>query len=414
MKNLPSLTMLATLGLLCVLPAAAQQLPRDWQAEIRELIDNKDNNAALSIAESRLAEVSQDLEARGWRARLLAWSNRWSEAEDEYRLVLAAVPNDVDMLLGLADVLSWQQRFDEALLLLDRARQYEPQRPDVHIRRGRNLRSLGRRKEASASFREALRHDPENAQARAGLVSLEEEPRHEFRFGTDFDRFNFAEDAQAATLSLRSQISSRWTTSFTGNFQHRFGQDALRFLASGSYRLSPNDTLTVGGGAGRHNGITPKGESFFEYGHGFRAVSQGLVRGVETSYRQQWLWFSDARVLALTPRVSFYLPSDWIVSLQVTAARSRFSATAAEWRPSGSMRLSFPVHQRLTASAFYGAGTENFALADQIGRFSARTFGGGARFQVTPLQDVTFYTLYQDRSQDRSQTSIGFSYGFRF
>ena len=86
----------------------------------------------------------------------------------------------------------------------------------------------------------------------------------------------------------------------------------------------------------------------------------------------------------------------------------------AEGRPTGSVRLSCPVRQRITEHAFYGAGTENFAVADQSGRFSARTFGGGARFQVTPLQDVTFYTLYQDRSQERNQTSIGFSYGFRF
>ena len=52
MKNLPSLTMLATLGLLCVLPAAAKQLQLDWQAQIRELIDKKDNNATRGVEQS--------------------------------------------------------------------------------------------------------------------------------------------------------------------------------------------------------------------------------------------------------------------------------------------------------------------------------------------------------------------------
>ena len=155
-------------------------------------------------------------------------------------------------------------------------------------------------------------------------------------------------------LYLLSSLHRRQHIAYKLNKIGTFHLSALyrRFLTSGSYRLSPSDTLTVGGGTGRHRGVLPKGEGFFEYGHGFRVEGQGVVRGIEVAYRQRWLWFRDARVLALTPRVSFYLPSDWTLSVQVTDARSRFPGADAEWRLSGSMRLSFPVHQRLTAHAF--------------------------------------------------------------
>jgi len=36
------------------------------------------------------------------------------------------------------------------------------------------------------------------------------------------------------------------------------------------------------------------------------------------------------------------------------------------------------------------------------------------RFQLTERHDVTGFVAYQKRTQDRTQTSFGFTYGFRF
>ena len=87
------------------LPALAQQ-SNDWQAQVRQLVAGKEIAGALSVAEKRLQEAPQDLEARGWRARLLSWMGRREEAEAEYRRVLLSAPNDTDVLQGLADVLA--------------------------------------------------------------------------------------------------------------------------------------------------------------------------------------------------------------------------------------------------------------------------------------------------------------------
>lgn len=398
---------------LCALACAAQSSP-NWQAEIRQRVAARDLAAALGIAERRLTEAPQDMEARGWRARLLAWSGRWTEAETEYRGVLEAAPSDTDILVGLADVLNWQQRFAEALGVLDRAREVPPPRADVHTRRGKTLRAMGRRAEAREAFREALTLEPANREAKAGLDSVTDEPHHSLSVGSEFDFFSYTGEAQALWVNLRSQLSNRWGTNFTGSFHRRFGEDARKFTASTSYRASQRDTLTAGFAAAGDQGIIPKGEAFLEYGRSFPLSRQGLVRGVELGYRQHWLWFRAGRVLALGPNLLFYLPRDWMWSLQITAARSPFPGTAAEWRLSGLTRLRFPLHRRGTGNVFYGVGTENFALADQVGRFSARTWGGGARFEISPRQDVSFHALYQDRSRGRTQTSFGLGYGIRF
>jgi tetratricopeptide (TPR) repeat protein len=332
--------------------------------------------------------------------------------------VLAATPQDTDILAGLADVLIRQQRFEDALELLGRAHELGPSRADILMERGRALHSLGRAAEARQNYRAVLALDPKNASAKAALAAPEREPRHEFRIGNDFDFFNFASHAQTQTASLRSQWSSRWTSVFSGSFYQRFDEQAAKFTGTATYRLGRGRALTAGGAAGRDQGIIPRGEAFLEYGRGFRVSETRFLRAVETAYQQHWFWFAGARVLALTGSALLYLPHDWTWSLAVTGARSRFSTAGAEWRPSGLTGLSFPVgklrERLLTANLFYAVGTENFAQADQIGRFSARTFGGGARFHFTQRQDLTGSVAYQNRSLGRTQTSFGLSYGLRF
>jgi hypothetical protein len=63
---------------------------------------------------------------------------------------------------------------------------------------------------------------------------------------------------------------------------------------------------------------------------------------------------------------------------------------------------------------FFAVGTEDFAQVDQIGRFSSQTYGGGLRFRFAEAQDVTGYVAFQQRTQDRAQTSFGITYGIRF
>jgi len=404
---------ISSLLLLCAVAVSAQQDSDDWKRRLHEQVQRQQVGSALGIVEQRLVERPEDLEAHGWRARLLAWSGRWPEAETEYRHVLAQAPNDTDILSGLADVLVWQQRPQEALQILDRAHSLSPAQSEILVRRARVLRMLGRTAEARTEFRQALALDPHNQEARTGLSGLRPETKHELRVGADVDSFNYTDAATAQSLTLSSRWSQRWSTLFGINSYQRFREDAAKITVSTAFRFRAKDWLSVGGSVADDHGVIPKNEALIEYGHGFQLQNR-WIRGLEASYQQHWLQFRGAQVLTVGVSQLFYLPKEWTWALTVTGARSEFSGSGIEWVPSGSTQLGFPLYRRLTANLSFGVGSENFAEVDQIGRFSARTFGGGLRYRFAARQDISGYVASQDRSQSRSQNSFGLSYGIRF
>jgi len=390
----------------------------DWQTQVRKYSEAQDWDAALRIVEQEVARAPQDMDVRAWRARVLGWSGRLTEAEKEYLEILKVARNDPDNWLGLGNVYLRQERTAEALRALETAVQLDPARSDLHAARGRALRVAGERNESRLEFQKALELNPGSAEARVGLSSLLPEPKHELRFGQDNDLFNFAGENHGEWTNLTSQWTPHWTTSVGGNFYQRGGTDAGKFVASIT-RCQPKwGAMTVGGAVGYDNAVIPKSEAFFDLGHVWKTGETTFLRGVEIAYGQHWYWYQSARILTLSGTIIIYLPREWTLSLGATGARSVFPGTGAEWRPSEITRLRFPLAswgpKRLSGNVFFTAGTENFAQIDQIGRFASRTYGGGLRFQITARQDVMGYGSYQKRTQGRTDTAFGFSYGILF
>jgi len=390
----------------------------DWQTQVRKYSEARDWESALRIVDQELARAPQDMDVRAWRARVLAWSGRASEAEKEYLEILKVSRNDPDNWMGLANVYLREGKTVEALRALDTAVKLDPTRADLHAARARVLRAVGERNEARLEFQRALNLDPTSVEARGGLISLRPEPKHELRFGQDNDLFNFAGANHDEWTSLTSRWTPHWATSIAGSFYQRGGAGAGKFVGSVTRRQPKWGALTVGGAIGHDNAVIPKSEAFFDLDHGWKSGETNFIRGMEVVYRQHWYWYQSARILTLSGTAIVYLPREWTLSLGATGARSAFSGTDAEWRPSGITRLEFPLVdwgvKRLSGSAFYAAGTEDFAQVAQIGRFASQTYGAGLRFQITARQDVKGYASYQKRTQNRTDTTFGFSYGIHF
>jgi hypothetical protein len=267
-------------------------------------------------------------------------------------------------------------------------------------------------------FQEALSLDPTSTEAQAGLTSVREVAKHEFRLGQENDLLNFAGDYHGEWASLVSEWTRYWTISVSGDFYQRGGADAVKFVGSVTLRQPNWGAVTVGGAIGHDNAVIPKSEAFFDLDHGWKTGETNFVRSLEFMYGQHWYWYQTSRILTLNGTAIVYLPQDWTFSLAASGARSAFSGTSAEWRPSGIARLGFPLarweDRRLSGNVFFAAGTEDFAVVDQIGRFASQTYGGGLRFQITSGQDVMGYAGYQRRTQNRTDTSFGLSYGIHF
>ena len=389
------------------------QTPGDWQEQVRKDVENQHIVAALAIVDQRLADAPEDLEAHGWRGRLLSWKGRWSEGEVEYKVVLDKVPTDTDVLTGLSDVLLWQKKYAEALQTLDLARKISPTDPEILSRRARVLALLGRTPEARSEYQQTLLFDTHNTDARTGLDSLSENTKHELRVGEDVDIFNYSNAGQTQGVSLSSRWNPRWSTVFGASTYQRFGQDAVKFLDSTAFHFTTRDWFTVGSAVASSQSVVPTNEAFFEYGHAFR-IENRWIQGLESSYQQHWFWYQGAHVLTLNTSQMLYLPHEWTWSLNLTGARTGFLGTPVDWTPSGYTKLGFPLQRRVAGSVFLGMGSENFAQIDQIGRFSAYTFGGGLRYQFAIRQDINGYAARQDRTGGLIDTSFGLSYGIRF
>jgi len=390
----------------------------EWQAQVRKYSEGKDWDSAMRIVDREVARAPQDMDVRAWRARVLSWSGHLSEAEKEYLEILEFARNDPDDWMGLAGVYSREGKVEEALRALDRAVELDPQRVDLHAARARALRAEGERIEARMEFQKALDLDPASAEAQAGLLSLRGEPKHELRFTQDNDLFNFTSANHAGWVSLASQWTQHWGTNFAGSLYERAGIRAGKFSGAVTGRSHRWGALTAGGATGHDNAVIPKSEAFFDVDHGWKTGENNFVRSVEFLYAQHWYWYRQSRILTLNGTAIVYLPREWTLSVGATGARSTFSGTSAEWKPSGMARMGFPLanwsEKRLSGNMFFAAGTEDFAQIDQIGRFASQTYGGGLRFQINAHQDVTGYASYQKRNQNRTDTNFGLSYGIHF
>jgi tetratricopeptide (TPR) repeat protein len=385
---------------------------------VRKYAEAQDWNAAMNIVDREINRAPEDMDVRTWRAKVLMWSGKLVEAEVEYHKILTAVPNDPDDWMGLATVYLREGRTQDALQALDGAVALDPKRADLRVARAGVLRTLGARREAILEFSRAVDLDPTNAEGRKGLFSFRSEPSHELRVGVNTDLFNFADANQDEGISLISHWTPRWSTNIAADGYHWGGTNAEKFLASVTGKFSGWGALTVGGAKGHDNGVIPRDEAFFAYDRGFPLHRKTFLRGLEVVYGQHWYWYSTARILSINETTLFYLPRDWTWSMGLTGARSDFSGTGAEWRPSGMTRLGFPItkweDRRLGGNVFFAFGTENFAQVDQIREFSSQTYGSGLRLQLTRRQDLTGFAAYQRRSQDRTELSFGFTYGIRF
>jgi hypothetical protein len=399
----------------CGSPIRAQLLDQSWQIQVRKLSDSRDWDGALRIVDQQIAQSPNDLDIRAWRALVLTWAARLPEAEREFEEILKIEAGNPDCWMGLATVYLRRGLTEEALKAADHAVELDPKRSDLQATRAAMIHAITNSEEARL---ESLAIDPANTGVVLSSASTPLPRKEELRFGFDQDIFSFAPANRDQWVSLVSKWTPRWTTSGAMSLYQRGEINAGNFLGSVTRNQPHWGALTIGGATGHDNGVIPETAAFFELDHGFKISEDRPIRGIEIIYGQHWYWYAIGRILTSNETAIVYLPRDWTLSVGLTEARSHFSDTHIDWKPSGLTRLAVPLahwsERELTGNVFFALGTEDFAQVDQIGSFASRTYGGGLRFRFTTLQDVTAYGAFQQRTQDRAQTSFGLSYGIRF
>lgn len=103
----------------------------------------------------------------------IAFENRdYRKAAEMYRALVQQEPEDAALRASFAGALGALGRYDEAIAQLDRSLAIDPLNPEGHHNRGAALERLGRRDEAVAAYREAVRYRGDYAPSLAALTRL--------------------------------------------------------------------------------------------------------------------------------------------------------------------------------------------------------------------------------------------------
>jgi len=188
------------------------------------------------------------------------------------------------------------------------------------------LQAAHEQSEAKLEFHRALDLDPNSTQARAGLLSLRGEPRHELRVGATADLFSFTDANHDEGLSLTSQWTSRWGTSVAGNAYRAGERKRKKFVASVTGRLPRWGELTLGGGAAHDNNVIPKNEAFFYYDRGWKVSGSKVLREWKSTTGSTGTGTRRRAFLRFMRQHSFICRMTWTWCLGLTGARAIFRA----------------------------------------------------------------------------------------
>jgi tetratricopeptide (TPR) repeat protein len=118
-----------------------------------------------------MAEISVD---RAFEIAVAHYrAGRWAEAEGVYRQILVRIPDNVVVMHQLGILLAQQEsRREEAVQLLTRVVQLQPNNAEAHNDLGNALRDVGRLNEAATALSRAVALKPELALAHANLGNV--------------------------------------------------------------------------------------------------------------------------------------------------------------------------------------------------------------------------------------------------
>ena len=94
-------------------------------------VSNKDFKQAETILNKHLQQQPNDIEARFLLARVLSWQEKWTDAMETFNNLLEEQPDNADFLLARANTQEWMGHRKEALQDLENARQLSPDYSEI-------------------------------------------------------------------------------------------------------------------------------------------------------------------------------------------------------------------------------------------------------------------------------------------
>jgi YaiO family outer membrane protein len=183
---------------------------------------------ALRILDNQALVHPENIDVRLFRARIISWKKNYGQAESGYNEVLGINPGNADALIGLAEIASWQGDLAKALSIYGEVREQDPRRADIYFRLGRVYLWEGNFARAQENLRKALSLDPGNKEYLRNLraSSPRRREKYELRYEHQADGFSdergpYLDQNLALQLNALPKIGP---LIFKYNHTDRFGQ----------------------------------------------------------------------------------------------------------------------------------------------------------------------------------------------
>lgn len=344
-------------------------------------------------------------------ARTVSWQGKYAEAEQHYRQLVAQHPDDGDYRLGLAQVLVWSGRNEEAVPLLEQLTDGGRRNPDA-IRLLLQCWSSGssaQRQAAEHVRADAKKAYPDQDFGTQPTVTPSAEPgsygppSNQIEVGGGYDHLsNNRAPWNSQYLLFSKQFQPR--TSLYGGVQHteRFDLDDVQLHLGGYLPLADRWTADLEAGYSPTGRVLPQ---HYEMVHVQRSFDGGLNLGAGYRFRE----YATAQTHAALFTAEQYLSS---FRLAYTYSPSFVRNQTAH---NHNVQLGYWYSDYSFVNLSYGIGNElNNIIPFGVVSAQVESYGINGRHWITPTWAITWSFGHQRQGHfyDRTGGHIGIRWAF--
>ena len=357
------------------------QAPTFDQAET--LARNGQYEEALDAFRRLVGANPRDLRGRLWIGRLHGLMGHPELAEPVYRSVTLEDPASIEAAMGLGNSLVALGRFDEGIVVLQRAEKLDPRNPEILMALGTAHHLAGHTTRAVLYSEVAAQIAP-SAQTRQTLEQARSAHNHRVELSSFGEQYNTSvQETASADLRVNVRLQERLRIMGRGQYQRKFRFSEERGGGGVQWRWRPETTLSAHALFGPDNIVLPQVDAAGEIAHTYK--------GATWSAGYRFFDFANASVSVISPAVT-WLPSPRLsLGLEYHAAITKFDAlTEVTDNHSATVRVGYRLQPRLWVNVGVSRGIENLDTLspDRIGSFQANTVSGGARFDLPSLTSI--------------------------
>ena len=268
---------------------------------VQHAIETKNYVEAERLLNQQLNTSENDLETRFLLARVLSWSGKFTEAHDQYQVLLKAEPDNSDYMLGIAQTLVWRHLPDEALPWIEKVKAVNANDPDVwrlHIQALAASNKPDGRIGANAMQEDALKLFPNQTwdivsanslspESKEPMVEFErqfdQQNHNQLEIGLRYDHLTHNYDNwNAQYLDYEHWFSSRKIAYFSAETDQRYGKHDQQILAGLYFPLDTTWTMNIEGNLSPSHEVLPKNSLMLSLQHSILG-GWGISGGVRNS-----------------------------------------------------------------------------------------------------------------------------------